>query len=229
MNQNEKHIKIIADDRERKSNVIKSLLDMKNISVDVRRLSIGDYLADNRLIFERKTLNDFAVSIIDGRLFKQAVRLAGSNYKSVLILEGVGKDLHNIGIRREALQGALISISLILGIPVLRSRDPSETASLIAFATRQIKSFTRGTFQRHGYQPKNKRKKQLFILQGLPGVGIERAIRLLDTFGSIEAVIAASCGELQFIEGIGKITAEKIKWVVNEPIHPYWNSNEFSI
>jgi ERCC4-type nuclease len=48
------------------------------------------------LVFERKTLKDFARSIVDGRLFRQAIRLANSKYKSVLILEGTGKELQSV-------------------------------------------------------------------------------------------------------------------------------------
>jgi predicted nucleotidyltransferase len=88
----------------------------------------GDYIVDRQLSFERKTLQDFAYSIVDGRLFKQAIRLANSKLKAVLILEGTVKDMAAIGVRREAIQGALITISLILGIPVLRSQSPSESA-----------------------------------------------------------------------------------------------------
>jgi len=72
-------IAVIVDDRESKSEVIKFLSETKNVSVDIKRLSLGDYLVDNRLIFERKTLNDFALSIIDGRLFSQAIRLPSSS------------------------------------------------------------------------------------------------------------------------------------------------------
>lgn len=229
MPKNDAHVTVKADDRERKSEVIKYLLDMKNVTVDVTRLSIGDYLADNRLIFERKTLNDFAISIIDGRLFTQAIRLTASNHRGILILEGTGKDLSETGVRREAMQGALITVSLILGIPVLRSMNPSETANLIIYAARQIKSVAKGILYRHGYQPKDKRKRQIFILQGLPGVGTERAKRLLDTFGSIEAVITAGSEELQSVDGIGKNIAEKIKWTVSEQAQPYGISDEWLI
>ncbi|UCE52212.1 MAG: hypothetical protein JSV31_23590, partial [Desulfobacterales bacterium] len=224
---NDKHIDVIADDREHKSEVIKSLLGMKNVTVKVKRLSIGDYFIDNRLVFERKTLNDFAKSIIEGRLFIQAIRLASATYKSVLILEGTSKDLNETGVRREAMQGALITVCLILGIPVLRSMNPSETANLIIYAARQIKSVAKGTLYRHGYQPKDKRKRQIFFLQGLPGVGRKRAKRLLDTFGSIEAVITADSEELQSVDGIGKNIAERIKWTVSEQIQPYGISDEW--
>jgi len=216
-------INIIADDRECKSEVIASLLQIEDVDVSIRRLSIGDYQIDNRLIVERKTLKDFVVSIIDGRLFKQMIRLANSNSKCVLILEGMVSETAELGMTREALQGALITVSLILGIPVLRSKDPSETAKLIVYIGRQIESMAMGGVQRHGYRPKNKRKRQLFILQGLPGIGRERAERLLARFGSVEVAISASSGELQTVDGIGKSIADKIKWTVSEPVSPYYS------
>jgi len=213
-------IHIIADDRERKSEVIDSLAGFENVNVCIRRLSIGDYQVDNRLIIERKTLKDFAVSIIDGRLFKQMIRMANSTSLGVLILEGTIKDMGEPGVTREAMQGALITVSIILGIPVLRSKDASETAKLIVYSARQVTSMAKGGVYRHGYRPKDKRKKQLFILQGLPGVGLEKAGRLLDTFGSVEAVISASNSELQSVYGIGESLADKIKWAVSEQMHP---------
>ncbi|MGD2187610.1 MAG: ERCC4 domain-containing protein [Desulfobacterales bacterium] len=222
-------VTVIADDRERNSEVIQFLSKMKNVSVGVKRLSLGDYLADNWLVFERKTLNDFARSIVDGRLFRQTIRLASAKYKSVMILEGTAKDLSETGVSREAMQGALITISLLLGIPVLRSIKPFETACLILYAAKQIRSISKGVFMRRGYRPKGKRKKQLFVLQGLPGVGSERAARLLDAFGSVEAVVTANGEELQTVAGIGKHIAEKIRWAVSERIQAYGVSDEFPI
>jgi len=215
-------IHIIADDRECKSEVIESLLQIEDVEVTIRRLSMGDYQIDNRLIVERKTLKDFAVSIIDGRLFKQMIRLANSKSEGVLILEGTASDIAELGMTREAMQGALINVSLILGIPVLRSKDPSETAKLIVYIGRQLESMAMGGVQRHGYRPKTKEKRQLFILQGLPGVGPERAERLLAIFGSVEAAISANSKELQTVDGIGKSIADKIKWAVSERVTPYF-------
>ncbi|MCP4630312.1 MAG: nuclease [bacterium] len=213
-------INITADDREQKSDVINSLLQTEDVELSIQRLSMGDYQVDNRLIVERKTINDFAVSIIDGRLFKQMIRLENSNSMSALILEGTAIDTAELGMTREAMQGALITVSLILGIPILRSKDPSETARLIVYIGRQIESVTRGGVQRHGYRPKKKRKRQLYILQGLPGVGPERAERLLDRFGSVEAAISASSSELQSVDGIGIGVADRIRWAVGKEMNP---------
>jgi len=214
-------INILADDREQKSEVIRALSEMENVKLEVQRLSIGDYQVDNRVIAERKTLKDFAISIIDGRLFKQMIRLAGSTLTGVLILEGTAGDTADLGITREAMQGALITVSLILGIPVLRAKDAAETAKLLVYMARQLEAVARGGVHRPGYRPKDKRRKQLFILQGLPGIGPERAGRLLDKFGSVEGVIAAGSDELQSVYGIGKNVADRIRWAVGEEMKLY--------
>jgi DNA excision repair protein ERCC-4 len=214
-------IQITADDRECKSNVIRSLSEIDNVVITIRRLPIGDYQIGNRVIVERKTIKDFAQSIVDGRLFRQMIRLASSNFMGVLILEGTAVDTVDLRMTRGSIQGALITVSVILGIPVLRSKDPSETARLIVYIGRQAGSMVRGGVQRHGYRPKDKRKTQLYILQGLPKVGPERAGRLLDRFGSVEAAISASSSKLQSVDGIGKSIAAKIKWVVSEETKPY--------
>lgn len=209
-------IHITADDREQKSGVITSLFAIEELTINIRRLPLGDYQIGKRLIVERKTMKDFAISIVDGRLFKQMIRLANFTSQGVLILEGTAADIVDLKMTRASMQGALITVSVILGIPVMRSKDPSETARLIAYIARQLNSITRGGLQRHGYRPKGHRRRQLYILQGLPGIGREKASRLLERFGSVEAAITASSIELQSVEGIGKIIADRIRLVVSE-------------
>jgi len=116
--------------------------------------------------------------------------------------------------RREAIQGALISISIILGIPILRSKEAEESSRLMLYTARQLQLNERNTFARHGKRPKGKCKLQLHILQGLPGVGPERAARLLDSFGNVEAVVTAPENQLVKIPGIGLHLAKLIRWAV---------------
>jgi len=118
---------------------------------------------------------------------------------------------------REATQGALVSVSVVLGIPVLRSRDAEESARLMRYASRQLRSVISGAVARAGYRPKSKRRIQLQILQGLPTVGPVRAARLLDKYGNVEAVITAAHEDLTLVPGVGKAAAERIRWAVSEP------------
>jgi len=230
MTTKENSVSIIVDDRERHSEVLKYLLNYNHAKVRTERLTSGEYLIDNHLLFERKTLKDFAVSIIDGRIFKQATMLANSHFKGVLIIEGTSNDLTGVGVSREAMQGALIMVSLILGVSILRSMNPSETASIMLYASRQITFFRSGILKRSGYKPKKKKtNKQLYILQSLPGVGLQRARILIEHFGSVEAVVTAGYHELMEVDGIGKNIAGKIRWVVSEQISRFAEFSDFPL
>ncbi len=209
-------MQVIVDDREPLAGPYEYLCGMPNMKITRRRLQTGDYLLDNRILFERKTAPDFGQSLIDGRLFAQAIRLRQTAMSSVLILEGNQHAWTKTGIRWEALQGALITLSVLLGIPVLRSSDAPETAKLMVQTAMQVDRVAKGGLARPGYRPHGKRRRQLYILQGLPGIGPQRAERLLDTFGSVEAVIGANVLDLCSVEGVGKQTAKSIRQVVQE-------------
>ena len=206
-------IRILADDRERTARVVEVLQAMTGVEVIRQRLKVGDYQI-NEWLFERKTLLDFAESIKDGRLFSQAKRLVSAGPAVALILEGRASHLAQSRMRREALQGALISLSLIYQIPILRSFDPDETARLLLYAGEQLHRDQIDHISRHGRRPKRRRKLQLYVLQGLPGIGPEKAGRLLERFGSVEGVMAASEQDLQLVPGIGERIARSIRWLL---------------
>lgn len=210
-------VPILCDDRESRGSVIAELRSLGDFAVSVSRLPVGDYLVDDRFLFERKTLADLVLSIESGRLFRQALRLAEvSEWRPALVLEGSGRDIRRCGMRREALQGALVTVTLFLGLPVLRTRNAAETARTLLFAARQGRAVARGALPRHGTRPKGKRALQAHLLQGLPGIGPGRAARLLDSFGSVEAVLTADADTLAAVSGIGRDTAEKVRWAVEE-------------
>ncbi len=211
-------VHVVADDREKGSGVIEALAAIDDATVTVDRLSLGDYLVDEWLRAERKTLPDLAVSVADGRLFRQASRLASAPKRAVVLLEGTARDLADSDMRREALQGALITLTLRLDLPLLRAKDPAESARLLRYATRQRRRDRTGAVPRasSGTRPTGKRERQLYVLQGLPNVGPTRAERLLEAFGTVEAVMTASVDDLTAVEGIGPKTARSVRWVVED-------------
>lgn len=70
--------------------------------------------------------------------------------------------------------------------------------------------------RRKGNQPKNIRRQKLYLLQGLPGIGRKSALILLKHFGCVEKVFTATQEELCCVDGIGKITAKKIRTILTE-------------
>jgi DNA excision repair protein ERCC-4 len=207
------YVRIVADDRENAGGVIALLQARTDVRLEVRRLGVGDFIVEERFAVERKTLTDFACSVVDGRLFKQASALARDRCRSVLVLEG-SCATNRLGVSREAMQGALITVGVFFGLAVLRARDVAETARLLVYLGRQAGAPAHEALPRPGYRPKGRRARQLFVLQGLPGIGPGRAERLLAHFGSVPAVFTADAAALAAVEGIGPAVAERIRWVL---------------
>lgn len=186
------------------------------MQVEAQRLDLGDYEVDAGCVFERKTMLDLAESLKDGRLFRQAHRLVNSGGLVALILEGRGSDLIGSQMRREALQGAIVSLTLVFGLPVLRSFGPEETARLIVYAASQLRRQASDALLRHGARPRTRRRMQLSILQSLPSIGPARAQQLLEYFGSVEAVMPASAKQLDSVlSGIGEKISARLRWALD--------------
>jgi DNA excision repair protein ERCC-4 len=105
---------------------------------------------------------------------------------------------------------------LIFDVPVFRSSDPAESARLILYIGSQLVRLRDSEYVPYR-QAKAKRKKsrQLRVLQSLPGVGPDRAKRLLEHFGTVRACFGASTEEITEVEGIESKTAAAINQVIN--------------
>jgi DNA excision repair protein ERCC-4 len=212
---------IIADDRERASGIFEHLQRFTDVRLRVERLPAGDYIIDDTVVFERKAAADFAASLFDARLFCQAKRLADQTLRGAFIIEGNATDWNKLCLRREALQGALLTLSLVFDLPVFRSQDINETSHLLVYAGRQfVRLRHRNAPCYRMHKGKRRRTRQLRLLATLPGVGADRAKRLLDHFGSIQACLTASPAELQEVSTIGPKTAEAIRELIGERISP---------
>jgi len=99
-------------------------------------------------------------------------------------------------------------------LPLERALEPAETAKLMLYAAEQIKRHEGNGSGHYGNRPKRKRKVQVRILQGLPGIGPDRAAQLLASLGSVEAVMTASQERLEQVEGVGAKTAAGIRQVL---------------
>ncbi|MBP7867834.1 MAG: nuclease [Acidobacteria bacterium] len=210
-------VSIVVDRREGRGGVFEAFLRMGGIDVSFGTLVTGDYRIDNRFLVERKTLPDLVQSILDGRLFRQAKNLANHEMRGVIILEGHASDLEGRLIRRESIQGAMIAVTVLLGVPVLRSRDPEETARLMLMMAHQADRTVSGGVLRHGRRPHRHRALQLHLLQGLPGIGPGKARGLLEVFGSVEAIVRADADALARSPGIGRTLARRIRWALGPP------------
>lgn len=204
---------MIVDYREKASGLIE-LLTCEDIDLEIMKVSYGDYVVNDAITIERKTAKDFLISLIDGRLFTQVSNLKKHCIHPVLLVEGnpfkTGLDFDGAAIR-----GALISIQAIWYIPIIYSRGKEETRDIILMIGRQEEACMDVIPLRGGYRPKRLKSRQLFVLQGLPKVGPRAVKRLLDHFGSVSAVMNATAEKLMEVDGIGRVSAEKIREVID--------------
>jgi Fanconi anemia group M protein len=209
-------VEIVVDSREAGSELPDRLARQKGVLLAWSMLKSADYSIRGVIGIERKTAVDFAKSILDGRLFAQMSALRRAYERPLLLLEGFPPDGDVAGVSRPALSGALVSVAAVFGVPVLLASGPDEAAEMIAMAGRQFVGSSGASYVRPGYRPKGWRKRALYILQGLPGVGPSRAAALLDGFGSVRAVCAADERPLAGVRGIGPAGARKIRIAVGE-------------
>lgn len=200
---------LVVDSRETRSGMI-TLLRTMGVPVTTEEMPAGDYRMGPYLI-ERKTANDLAVSILDGRLFGQAEEVCNSADRPMLLIEG---DITRIAsqIQTEALMGAISALSVFWHLQVVQLPDMDSSARFLA---RLHKHLTEGL----GYEVATRINKPRatpdgaaaqYIVSGLPGVGPELARKLLAHFGSARAVFQASEDQLRQCKGVGPTTARNI-------------------
>jgi Fanconi anemia group M protein len=207
----EKKVKIVVDHREYRSNVVRNLA-VKGTFVEPQQLDVGDYVLSSRIGVERKNVDDFLASLIEGKLFKQMAQLRDAYSRPVLILEGENL-LTKRNISHNAIFGSLASISVDFGIPVLMTKDSSETADLLkVIAQREQREDKKAVIVRGEKTQMSLRERQQFIIEGLPNVSAVIAKRLLGHFGSIKEIANATEEELLEVKGVGKnISSDIIK------------------
>ena len=205
---------IAVDDRERLSVVPDLLARVPGIVVRTTRLKAGDYDLGNGVVVERKTPRGFVLSLMSGRLFRQAAALKLGAERPVLLLEGGSLYETGIAIDPAAIRGALVSLAAAWYLPVLRARGPAETVEVLVALARQARREVRGPWRRPGHKPRRPERRKSYVLQGLPRVGPLLAARLLARFGCIRAVVSATEAEWMEVQGIGPRLARAIRETV---------------
>ena len=157
----------------------------------------------------------------DGRVFRQAHHLLRSGCtRACLILEGGAADLARAPITRASFDGALVTLTLVYGLPVLRSRSPAHTAEVLVAAARQLSRQEATPAVRRSSRQTALRRLQSLMLQAVPDLGPRKAAALLETFGTPAGVAAATPGELATVRGLGPILSRRLSRVLHEQPTP---------
>lgn len=208
--------KIIVDSRELNSGVVKEL-DKLHADYSIETCEVGDYILSDRMAAERKTTEDFLSTWLERReLFGQLIDLTKAYERPLLIIEGVPEELYTLRrIHPKAVDAVLDTICASLRIPVIYALNPAEVAQrLYHIAEREQTQKIKRYFSWHGKRSHLSPKQQKeYIISAIPGIGRSTAEALLMMFGSVEAVMMAPKEKLMALEGIGEVTATKIREV----------------
>ncbi len=219
---------VYIDTRESKSRMTKKLDRMKDITVKLETLDVGDYILSDRVGIERKTLDDFIQTLVGGRgddtgktLMGQIGDLADNYERSMLIIEGGDgiEDLYGRArVSENALRSTIISISVDFGVSIIFTQDKDETAEIIKQTARREQTDNDREVNPHSNKKKDSlSEQQVYLVSSIPSLGPVTARTLLSEMGSVKNILNASKSDLEDIEGIGEKTALKVVELASEP------------
>lgn len=181
---------------------------------------------------QRKALKDLIASVDDGRLAKELLQMASLD-SAWLIVEtgerggGAPREMPNtqlaglgkfgrpwMGVQY---RGVLLGIAS-RGVHVLTTRDEPETIERVVELERWSRKARHESAKGRGAAPsdvfgkRGMREYGVWLLQSLPGVGVEMAGRIWDHFGGVPVQMREGVGvkELCEVDGVGKVTAKRV-------------------
>ncbi|ADB57294.1 DEAD/DEAH box helicase [Archaeoglobus profundus] len=209
---NLKDVTVYVDSREMRSEVVKKLYEKANVRVGNFN---ADYVVSDRVAIERKTADDFVDSIIDRRLFDQLIELKKHYLKPVLIVEGDGIYRR---LNPNAIRGALATVIVDFGIPVIFTKSPEETAEfIVSLARREQLAKDREVSPHYGKTKMTLKEQMEYVVSSISDIGPVIARNLLEHFQTIENIAKASVEDLMKVPKVGKKTAEKIVRIMKTP------------
>ncbi|HKL30143.1 MAG TPA: DEAD/DEAH box helicase [Natrialbaceae archaeon] len=212
----EEAIEVVADQRETDASIARTLSTRDDVRVRLETLEVGDYVLSDRVAVERKSVSDFLDTLTGGdrSLFEQMGDLARHYSRPVLVLEG-GSLYEERNVHPNAIRGALASLAVDFDASVLHTDDEADTADLLhVIAGREQETGDREVSVHGEKGAKTLTEQQEYVVSSIADIGPVTARSLLDHFSTVEAVMTAREEDLLEVEGVGEVTAERIREVV---------------
>jgi len=226
-------VKLCIDSRETKkiSRFREYLQNKKSTIIDgikVELYDVSDAHTEDMLVGIERKAKDFVTSIFDERLDKQLKELCENFTYPFLFIEYDGiKDmiLDNPNVNPRIILGKLASIMARHRVTVLFTGNYNNVPFYVPMVIRTIEKFYDGKTEIKHYTPirgkPSKRKPsvqevKLDLISRIPGIGLQRAVKLLEKFNwSITDISTASTESIMEVPGIGKKLASHIKEVLS--------------
>lgn len=236
-------MKLVIDTKEKAAStmVITEYLDTLGYAHEQRVLNVGDLAIEDdkgqiMAIFERKTCNDMAASINDGRYREQKVRMLNSDIRwKGYILEGTfpnnGITFPAKGKRRTVAKTTYYSIitglTLRDGLDVYQTENTTETAKLLGQMIKKIPEYLKNGNNNVNYEQEliksvstvrkeNMTPEVCYLAQlcQIPGVSHKVASRIQSSWPNMTRLLEADSSALAEVNlgerRLGKVLAERI-------------------
>ncbi|MEM4903419.1 MAG: ERCC4 domain-containing protein [Desulfurococcaceae archaeon] len=224
-------VDVIIDSREdSKHPEFKVKIAREGLRVAVQELPAGDFLLlappgrKQSILVERKSADDFANSIRDGRIWEQSKLLQEAalqeGHRPLIVIEGSLEKLEKYrNWRVQSILRVIDTLVLDMNIPILYTPHKDATiAWIIAKAKNLGKTEEKRVVKmRVEKKPLSIEERVLYVTEGLVGPTLAR--RLLARFKTLKNVANASTYELMSVEGIGEKRAQEIYAIFNTPWH----------
>jgi len=210
----------------REKDIIKYCNEMNKNDIEIKsdNLLLGDIQID-KLLIERKTINDLAASIVDGRYKEQSFRLLKAldeGYKVFYFIEG-NMDLYTGAISKNTLVSTIYSLTN-KGFQVLLTKNSKDTAFFVLQFAQKMKKEkekdkndkdkndkdhtiepmsyenTEGVVQTKKNKNITKDNISVFMLCQIPGISTKTAGILLEKYGHVSNLIIAMKENINEIE-----------------------------
>ena len=209
-------VEVVVDQRELDSAIAKDLSTRDGLVTRLETLAVGDYVLSDRVAVERKSAADFVDSMLDSdrSMFEQVGELSRAYARPVMVVEGTNL-YGQRDIDPNAVRGALASLAVDFDVSVLRTEDEEDTTELLATIAKREQETRDREVSVHGEKTtKTRAEQQEYVVSAIADIGPVTARTLLEHFGTVEAVMTAPEDDLLEVDGVGPVTAERIREVV---------------
>lgn len=188
--------------------------DFKKIDIEIENLPLGDAIICDeegieKIIVERKSLNDLASSIKDGRYVEQSHRLLNSpmhNHNIIYLIEGnLSTWTNKYKVKANTLYSAIFSLNYYKGFTVIKTHDVTETAEYLLRMcdklnreSKKVSYYETGEVlpKRYSEVVKKVKKNNItpdnigeIILSQIPGVSSSTSQVIMNKFGSLYGLL----------------------------------------
>lgn len=193
-------ITLACDRREEMSGIPSTLTQIPWIRVIRAPLAVGDYQI-GRFTIERKSGGDLLASLSSGRLFRQIENLYHAPSKPILLIEHGG--FPSKGVEASFVQKVLKPIQEEWIIPIVRTENVEGTVEFIlGLAAREAGFAYSDPGDRHaGKNRYGDHDAPRYLLESIPGIGPAFSEKLLNAFGTPQAVFRATESRLKKVIG----------------------------